>query len=117
VRILFDQGVPLPLRRSFSGHEVITACQGGWSELSNGELLSAADAEGIDLFVTTDQNLGYRQDLRARSFAVLVLMVANWPALRPHEAAIAATGLSSFGALSVKTSSDSRKHALESGIR
>jgi hypothetical protein len=63
VRILFDQGVPLPLRRSFSGHVVITAWQKGWSELSNGELLAAADADGFELLVTTDQNLRYQQNL------------------------------------------------------
>jgi hypothetical protein len=94
VRILFDQGVPLPLRRSFSGHEVITAWQRGWSELSNGELLAADDADGFELLVTTDQNLRCQQNLRAHRFAVLVLMVANWPALQPHQVAIAAIGLS-----------------------
>jgi hypothetical protein len=35
----------------------------------------------------------FSSPLRARRFVVLVLTVANWPALRPHEAAIAATGL------------------------
>ena len=94
MRILFDQGVPLPLRRSFSGHDVITAWQRGWSELSNGELLAAAEADGFELLVTTDQKLRYQQNLGTRRFAVLVLMVANWPALQPHEAAIASTGLS-----------------------
>jgi len=72
VRILFDQGVPLPLRRSFSGHAAITAWQRGWAELSNGELLAAAEADGFELLVITDQNLRYQQNLRARRFAVLV---------------------------------------------
>jgi hypothetical protein len=36
----------------------------------------------------------YQQNLSARRFAVLVLMLANWPALQPHQAAIAATGFS-----------------------
>jgi hypothetical protein len=94
VRIPFDQGVPLHLQRSFSGHEVITAWQRGWSELSNGELLAAAETDGFELLITTDQNLRYQQNLCARRFAVLVLMVANWPALQPHQAAIATTGLS-----------------------
>ena len=66
MRILFDQGVPLPLRRSFSGHDVITAWQRGWSELSNGELLAAAEADGFELLVTTDQKLRYQQNLRVR---------------------------------------------------
>jgi hypothetical protein len=37
-----------------------------------GELLAAADADGFELLVTTDQNLRYQQNLRARRFAVLV---------------------------------------------
>jgi hypothetical protein len=45
----------LPLRRSFSGHEVITAWHRGWSELSNGELLAAAETDGFELLITTDQ--------------------------------------------------------------
>ena len=40
MRILFDQGVPAPLRRVLSGHEVSTAYERQWAELTNGLLLS-----------------------------------------------------------------------------
>jgi hypothetical protein len=43
-----------------------------------------AEADGFELLVTTDQKLRYQQNLRARRFAVLVLIVADWPALQPH---------------------------------
>jgi predicted nuclease of predicted toxin-antitoxin system len=89
MRILFDQGAPVPLRRSLVGHEVATAWQRGWAELSNGDLLAAAEADGFDLLVTTDQNLRYQQNLTARRIAILVLTVANWPTLKPHAADIA----------------------------
>jgi hypothetical protein len=39
MRILFDQGVPLPLKRWLTSHEVETARQRGWSEFLNGDLL------------------------------------------------------------------------------
>jgi len=90
MRILFDQGAPVPLRRSLAAHEVSTAWQRGWAQLSNGDLLATAEAAGFDLLLTTDQNLRYQQDLSARRIAVLVLTVANWPALEPHASDIAA---------------------------
>ncbi len=89
MRILFDQGTPLPLRSWLTAHEVETAWQRGWAELSNGELLTAAERSGFDLFLTTDQNLRYQQNLEARRIAVFVLTVANWPALEPHATNIA----------------------------
>lgn len=90
MRILFDQGTPLPLRRALSAHTVETAWQHGWSKLSNGKLLEEAERAGFDLLLTTDQNLRYQQDLSARHIAILVLTVANWPALEPHAMKIAA---------------------------
>lgn len=57
MRILFDQGTPLPLRDWLAAHRVETAWQRGWCELSSGELLVAAENANFDLFITTDQNL------------------------------------------------------------
>ena len=90
MRILFDQGAPVPLRHALVAHDVETAWQRGWSELSNGDLLSAAEAAGFDLLITTDLNLRYQQNLSDRRIAILVLMVANWPMLQPHATNIAA---------------------------
>jgi len=78
------------LRRAFAGHEVTTTWQRGWSLLANGDLLTAAEDAGFDLLVTTDQNLRYQQNLAGRRISILVLMVANWPAIEPHAPAIAA---------------------------
>ena len=90
MRILFDQGVPLPLKSWLTSHDVETARQRGWSELLNGELLAASQGAGFDLFITTDQNLRHQQDLNRFAIAVFVLMVANWPALEPFASEIAA---------------------------
>jgi predicted nuclease of predicted toxin-antitoxin system len=90
MRIVFDQGTPVPLRRWLTAHQVETAWQRGWAELSNGDLLSAAESAAFDLLVTTDQNLRYQQNLSGRRIAILVLAVANWPTLEPHAADIAA---------------------------
>lgn len=65
MRILFDQGTPAPLRHALKEHAVTAAYELGWSELDNGELLAAAEAE-FDVLVTTDQNLRYQQRLAGR---------------------------------------------------
>ena len=57
MNILFDQGTPVPLRAALVGHTVETAYERGWSTLSNGDLLTAAETASFDLFITTDQNL------------------------------------------------------------
>ena len=79
MKILFDQGTPVPLRRHLTGHSVTTAYEQGWATLSNGELLKAAEEAGFQLFVTTDQNIRYQQDLRERQMAIVVLLSTSWP--------------------------------------
>lgn len=82
MRILFDQGTPVPLRSYLLGHSVVTAYEKGWATLRNGELLDAAEAEGFEVFVTTDQNLRYQQNLSTRKLAVVVLSTTSWPRIR-----------------------------------
>lgn len=84
MRILFDQGVPVPLRRSMHPHSVDTAAERGWSQLQNGRLLESAEADGYDVLVTTDQSLRYQQNLTSRKIALLVLMTTSWPRIRPE---------------------------------
>lgn len=84
MKVLFDQGAPAPLRATLAGHLVKTAFECGWEKLENGALLSAAEADGFDVLVTTDQNLRYQQNLTERRIAIVVLMSANWPRIRAH---------------------------------
>lgn len=79
MRILFDQGTPLPLRTHLARHTVVSAFELGWSELENGELLAAAEANDFDIVITTDQKLRYQQNLSDRTIAVIVLLTTNWP--------------------------------------
>ncbi len=89
MRVLFDQGTPVPLRAALSGYTVTTAYERGWSSLQNGELLAAAEIE-FDVFVTTDKSLRYQQNLAGRQLAILVLPFASWPRLSGHVGTIAA---------------------------
>lgn len=90
MRVLFDQGTPAPLRHWLPEHEVVTAYERGWSTLTNGDLLAAAERDGFDALVTTDANLRYQQNLAARTPAIVVLSTTSWPRIRAAADRIAA---------------------------
>ena len=83
MRVLFDQGTPVPLRSHLREHDVATAFEMGWSEISNGELPAKAE-EHFDLLVTTDKQPRHQQKLAGRSLAILVLPHASWIKLKPY---------------------------------
>ena len=82
MRVLFDQGTPVPLRESLTQHEVSTAYERGWSNLTNGELLDTAEQEGFTVLVTTDLSLKHQQNLSARRIAIVVLTSTSWPRIQ-----------------------------------
>jgi predicted nuclease of predicted toxin-antitoxin system len=79
VRVLFDQGTPVPLRKYLSAHQVTTTFELGWTNLKNGELLQQSEESGFSVLVTTDQNLRYQQNLTGRKIAIVVLTTTSWP--------------------------------------
>ena len=83
MRVLFDQATPVPIR-PYLGHVVRTAAQQGWDMLKNGDLLAAAEADGFDVWLTTDKNILYQQNLAGRKIAVVVPQRQQWPQFRPH---------------------------------
>ena len=82
MKLLFDQGTPVPLRNHLPNHIVQTAYEKGWGNLKNGDLSTLAEAEGFDVLVTTDQNLRYQQNLSGRKIGVIVLLTTNWPRIK-----------------------------------
>jgi hypothetical protein len=82
LKILFDQGTPAPLRHSLAGHTVQTAYEMGWGTLKNGDLIRSAENEGFEVFVTTDNNLKYQQNLSGRTIAIVVLLSTSWPRIQ-----------------------------------
>ena len=99
MKILFDQGTPVPLRRQLAGHTIDTVYEQGWATLTNGQLLTSAEQAGYDLLITTDQHLRYQQNLQGRRLAILVLGSTSWPRLREHVETIqAAIDASTSGA-------------------
>ncbi len=88
MKLLFDQGTPVPFHHYLSNHLVETAYDKGWSNIKNGELLRRAEAEGFDALITTDQNIRYQQNLTGRKIAIAVLMTTSWPRIKNHVATV-----------------------------
>lgn len=59
-------------RKLLSGHACSTVQELGWGGSKNGDLLQRAEDE-FDLFITSDQNLRYQQNLTGRRIAILEL--------------------------------------------
>ena len=71
-KVLLDECVDRGLARKITGHIVRTVPEAGWASLKNGDLLGRAQAE-FDVFITTDRNLMFQQNLPKFDIAVLVL--------------------------------------------
>jgi len=80
--ILFDHGTPAPLASSLTGHTVKKTKDLGWDTLNNGELLRVAEQAAFEVFLTTDKNIRYQQNLADRTIAILVLSNSRWPVVR-----------------------------------
>ena len=72
MRILLDECVPWPMRHLLTGHDCTSVQKQGWRGSKNGALLALA-AGKFDLFITSDQNIRYQQNLLGSTIAVLEL--------------------------------------------
>lgn len=77
MRILLDECVPRPLKRELRDYEVRTVVEMSWSGKKNGELLQLMVQESFTIFLTTDQNLRYQQNLQQVGVAVVVLIAPS----------------------------------------
>ncbi len=87
-RVLFDVNVPRPLARLLTRHTVEFADQRGWRELTNGDLLAAAERDGFDVMLTADTNLRYQQNLAGCRIAIVALSTNAWPVIRDNAAPV-----------------------------
>jgi hypothetical protein len=76
MRILLDEPVPRRLGSLLVGHEAMTVPRSGWAGIKNGKLLTLA-ATKFDVFLTTDQNIEFQQNLSALPIAILVVVARS----------------------------------------
>ena len=73
MRVLLDECLDERFRNSFSAHDCQTARYAGLAGMENGELLTAAESAGFDVFLTVDQGIEYQQNLTRRKIAIMIL--------------------------------------------
>jgi hypothetical protein len=72
MRVLIDECVPRPIQKLLPGHSCTTIQTRGRTGAKRGELLLLAEPE-FDVFITSDQNVRYQQNLTNRKIAILQL--------------------------------------------
>ena len=84
MRVLLDSNLPRAFATLLPGHRTATTHQRQWSDLDDGPLLDAAEAE-FDAFVTMDQNLRFQQNLRGRRLRIVVIRARSnkWNDVHP----------------------------------
>jgi len=73
MRILLDHCVHVRYGELLPGHEVHHTKEMGWELLGNGALLSAAEAEGFEIFLTVDKSLRFQQSFTGRKIVGITL--------------------------------------------
>lgn len=81
MKILLDECTPAVVKKRLPHREINTVQEMGWSGVKNGELLSALEGQ-FDIFITTDKNLRYQQNLTNRGFAILLLPTNQVPVVQ-----------------------------------
>ena len=64
--------MPRALKVYLSAYEVTTVQEQGWAGIKNGELMTKIDGV-FDVFITSDKNLKYQQNLTERTIAIIEL--------------------------------------------
>ena len=78
MKILLDECTPHVLKKLLTGFEIKTVQDKGWSGITNGALLRLAEGQ-FDVFITSDQNLKYQQNLSLRQLAIIQLPTNQVP--------------------------------------
>jgi predicted nuclease of predicted toxin-antitoxin system len=89
MKILLDECVPWPMHRLLTNHTCTSVRAQGWSGIRNGDLLQRAEGE-FDLFITSDQNIRYQQNLAGRVIAILELSTNDLRRIQAAASLIAA---------------------------
>jgi len=100
--VLLDENLPQKLRLLLSGHDVRTTGYQGWSGLTNGALLKAAEEAGFEVLVTADQGIRYQQNRRGSIPALIVLSTNERTLVTAHVSEI----LTAINAAHVGSSAD-----------
>ncbi|MGA8408416.1 MAG: DUF5615 family PIN-like protein [Candidatus Acidiferrales bacterium] len=73
MKVLIDECLPRKIKNSLAMHECRTVPELGLAGQRNGELLSLAEKQGYEIFLTMDKGVEYEQNLQSRKLAIIIL--------------------------------------------
>jgi hypothetical protein len=71
-KILLDECIDWRYGKELTGYDVTSVPKMGWNGLKNGALLSKAQ-DSFDIFITTDRNLTFQQNIPTFDIAIIIL--------------------------------------------
>jgi len=72
MKIIIDECVPSIVKRGLPARNIVSVQDMGWAGVKNGKLLSLVSAE-FDVFITSDKNLRFQQNLAEVDIAIILL--------------------------------------------
>lgn len=81
MKIVIDECVPSIVKRGLPGRGIVSVQEMGWAGVKNGELLKLVSNE-FDVFITSDKNLRYQQNLADLDLAIILLPSNQVPVIK-----------------------------------
>ena len=81
MKIIIDECVPSIVKKGLPARDIVTVQEMGWAGIKNGELLRLV-AVDFDVFITSDKNLRFQQNLTALDLAMVLLPSNQVPAVQ-----------------------------------
>ena len=72
MKIIIDECVPHIVKKKLPAFNIRTVQEAGWAGIKNGELLRLVEG-AFDVFISSDKNLQYQQNLTGRNLAIIIL--------------------------------------------
>jgi len=85
MKILLDENIPIKLKDNLGENEVFTVRYMNWNSVKNGALLKLAIENSFDIFITSDKNLQYQQNIKNIRITIIILdvLLLKWSFIQP----------------------------------
>lgn len=90
MKVILDEMLPAAVAGLLPDHVVSTVKAGGYTGLSNGELIRMAARDGYDVLVTADRNVPAQQNVPESGLAVVLVRGSRMADIEPQAARIRA---------------------------
>lgn len=85
MKILIDENLPVKLKYNLNEYEVFTVRDMNWNSVKNGQLLKLAVENSFNIFITSDKNLPFKQNIPKIGISIIILnvLLLKWSFIEP----------------------------------